>query len=343
VPFSKVSATPSVDIVFTSDKSKWSRCVVLEAQSNKTLSQGLNGGVEHLQLRDAQSVDKNGNPDATGTSGLGWFPGYAINVETGERLNVAFAEDSWLAGENGRDMKWNPTSTMFAGVNQEVRMGGKHYVYVFRSSGIFPAYDECAFIHSQLSLPVIPTNIPNARARSKVFEETCVWAGIPMLEQGKTLLATTAKIKLRVTKPYKSFTTASTVNNALPMYGFDMTGLETIKGNSQLLKDSVLAMINVVPNPYFANSAYETDKLDNRIKITNLPETCVISIYNVNGTLVRRFNKADPKTSLDWDLKNFVDVPIAGGVYLMHINVPDIGERTLKWFGVIKPTDLNGF
>jgi len=38
-----------------------------------------------------------------------------------------------------------------------------------------------------------------------------------------------------------------------------------------------------------------------------------------------------------------VDVPIAGGVYLMHINVPDIGERTLKWFGVIKPTDLNGF
>ena len=343
VPFSKVSATPSVDIVFTSDKSKWSRCVVLEAQSNKTLSQGLNGGVEHLQLRDAQSVDKNGNPDATGTRGLGWFPGYAINVETGERLNVAFAEDSWLAGENGRDMKWNPTSTMFAGVNQEVRMGGKHYVYVFRSSGIFPAYDECAFIHSQLSLPVIPTNIPNARARSKVFEETCVWAGIPMLEQGKTLLATTAKIKLRVTKPYKSFTTASTVNNALPMYGFDMTGLETIKGNSQLLKDSVLAMINVVPNPYFANSAYETDKLDNRIKITNLPETCVISIYNVNGTLVRRFNKADPKTSLDWDLKNFVDVPIAGGVYLMHINVPDIGERTLKWFGVIKPTDLNGF
>jgi len=30
-------------------------------------------------------------------------------------------------------------------------------------------------------------------------------------------------------------------------------------------------------------------------------------------------------------------------VYLIHVDVPNIGERTLKWFGVIKPTDLNGF
>ena len=34
----------------------------------------------------AQSVDKDGNPDGTGT-GMGWFPGYAVNLETGERLN----------------------------------------------------------------------------------------------------------------------------------------------------------------------------------------------------------------------------------------------------------------
>ncbi|KJS05921.1 MAG: hypothetical protein VR77_06690, partial [Flavobacteriales bacterium BRH_c54] len=168
-------------------------------------------------------------------------------------------------------------------------------------------------------------------------------AGIPMLAEGQALLSTTAKVSLRVSRRYTSFTTASTTNNGLPMYGFDMTGLETIKGNADLLKDSVLAMINVVPNPYYANSAYETGKLDNRIKIINLPEECTISIYNVNGTLMRRFNKADPKTSLDWDLKNFADVPVAGGVYLIHVDVPNIGERTLKWFGVIKPTDLNGF
>jgi hypothetical protein len=57
---------------------------------------------------------------------------------------------------------------------------------------------------------------------------------------------------------------------------------------------------------------------------------------------MRRFEKAGEKTSLDWDLKNQVDIPVAGGVYLIHVEVPDVGERTLKWFGVMRPTDLNG-
>ena len=311
--------------------------MVLEAQSQSGLSQG---NVQHLYLRNAPSVDKNGNPDGTGT-GMGWFPGYAINVETGERLNIAFAEDSWLAGENGRDMLWNPTSNAYAGVNNELRMGGKHYVYVFRKGnfpppvGQLPAYDGCATLYNFMQTGAVP-------AKMNAFS-SCVWAGIPMLAPGQSLLSTEAKVSLRVSRRYRSFPTASTTNNGLPMYEFDMTGLETIKGDAQLLKDSVLSMINVVPNPYYANSEYETSKLDNRIKITNLPEECTISIYNVNGTLMRRFNKADPKTSLDWDLKNFADIPVAGGVYLIHVEVPEIGERTLKWFGVIKPTDLNGF
>jgi hypothetical protein len=332
---SELKDISSVDVVFTSDKSKWSRCMVLEARNDAVLAQG---GADHLQLRQSASVDKNGNDDGSGTIGLGWFPGYAINVETGQRLNIAFAEDSWLAGENGRDMKWNPTSTMFAGVNNELRMGGKHYVYVFRENlaQSYPAYDGCAVLHTKMVLP-------NANDFQKVLAmKTCIWAGVPMLEDGHTLFETTAKVKLRVEKPYDVFTTASTTNAGLPMYEFDMTGLET-EFNNEYAIDSALAMINVVPNPYYAYSEYETDQLDNRIKITNLPEECTISIYNVSGTLMRRFEKADTKTSLDWDLKNHVDIPVASGVYLIHVEVPNVGERTLKWFGVMKPTDLNGF
>ena len=43
---------------------------------------------------------------------LGWFPGYAIDIETGERLNIIFSEDSWQTSENGSDMKWNPTGRL---------------------------------------------------------------------------------------------------------------------------------------------------------------------------------------------------------------------------------------
>ena len=74
----------------------------------------------------------------------------------------------------------------------------------------------------------------------------------------------------------------------------------------------MLEEINVVPNPYYAYSQYETNKLDNRVKIVNLPEVCTVRIYNLSGTLVRTYDKADPLTYVDWDFENEVNVPIAG-------------------------------
>ena len=43
-----------------------------------------------MGLRQSPSVDKDGNPYNSGTMGMGWFPGYAIDLETGERLNIIF-------------------------------------------------------------------------------------------------------------------------------------------------------------------------------------------------------------------------------------------------------------
>ena len=99
----------SVDIIFTNDQSKWSRCVIVEAQENPDLAVG---GAVKMGLRESPSVDETGAPDGSGRNGMGWFPGYAIDVETGERLNIVFAEDSWLTSDNGNDMKWNPTSNI---------------------------------------------------------------------------------------------------------------------------------------------------------------------------------------------------------------------------------------
>ena len=85
-------------------------------------------------------------------------------------------------------------------------------------------------------------------------------------------------------------------------------------------------------------------ELDNRIKITNLPMECTVSIYSLNGVLVRQYVRSnDPSTSLDWDLKNHKNVPIAGGVYIIHVDVPEVGEKILKWFGVMRPIDLDTF
>ncbi len=100
--------------------------------------------------------------------------------------------------------------------------------------------------------------------------------------------------------------------------------------------------INIVPNPYYAYSAYENNALDTRVKITNLPVNCKIIIFDVSGVKVREFTKASANTTLEWDLKNFAGVPVSGGIYYMHVK-SDEGERILKWFCVQRVPDLNTF
>src|SRR5690606_10517036 len=129
------------------------------------------------------------------------------------------------------------------------------------------------------------------------------------LQSGESLLSNEARIKLRVTTPYTKFQTAHssiaepTGNAQRPMYMFSMDQFAAEIGISAAAKDA-LDMIKAVPNPYYAFSEYESDKFDNRVKITNLPENCTISIYNAGGTLMRRYVKGSSLTSLDWDLKN---------------------------------------
>ncbi|PIP54993.1 MAG: hypothetical protein COX07_02295, partial [Bacteroidetes bacterium CG23_combo_of_CG06-09_8_20_14_all_32_9] len=113
--------------------------------------------------------------------------------------------------------------------------------------------------------------------------------------------------------------------------------------NDNLTAKDALNLIRVVPNPYYGFSGYEKSQLDYKVKITNLPQACTISIYNVGGTLIRRFKKDSPLSYQDWDLKNEYGITIASGVYIVHINAPGIGEKILKWFGALRPIDLNNF
>ena len=133
-----------------------------------------------------------------------------------------------------------------------------------------------------------------------------------------------------------------TVNDGRPLYQFSLDdlaptfSLETGK--------EALSEVNVVPNPYYAYSEYERGRLDNVVKVINLPERCTVTIYTVNGNLVRTFDKDDPTiTSIDWDLDNQENVGIASGLYLVHVKAPGIGEKIVKWFGVTRPIDLNSF
>ena len=365
---SKLKLLNNVDIVITSDRTKWTRCPVLETQDNPALS--WNGNTDKQKPKLMPSIDKYGvpstNPDGAASTnpassnyisgrGMGWFPGYAIDLGSGERLNMAYGEDSWLGNNGGNDMMFNPSAVWFTNFGDMIA-GGKHYVYIFRSSakepssidqGQMPAYDAGQHYMDSYS----------SVASSYGIWRSCSWVGIPVLDENSSFaynansptdpaefIETDVRIRLRVAGSYASMNTGGTVYNSWnPSYKFNMDDI-AVRTEQETAVDSACALFNVVPNPYYAYSNYEFNKLDNIVKIVNLPEKCNIKIYTVNGILVRTYKKDNNDyTYIDWDLKNYAGIPIASGVYLIHIEVPGACERVLKWFGVLRPPDLDAF
>ena len=366
--YSRLNYLSSASIVFTSDKSKWTRVPVIELQEEFVKAQGR---VSRHSLRAAQSVDKDGNPAPVGATastdpndpayisatGMGWFPGYAVDIESGERLNMAFGEDSWYGADNGADMLWNPTSTVTTGTfnAENLVWGGKHYVYVFRKSligveplTILPQYRFPSYDAAQKLMTSFRSN--NSLLKNAAWG-SCSWVMIPMLKEGAELLATDATVTVQVTRPLDSYYTplagldpnSGIRNESRPVYKFNTNGLEPSLGNRRVLNEAI-DQIRVVPNPYYAFSEYESGVLDNVVKITNLPDVANVKIYNLSGTLIREYRKnTESVPFLDWDLKNQANISISSGVYIIHVEIPGVGEKIIRWFGVMRPIDLNNF
>lgn len=368
--------SPSVDIVITADKSKWTRVPVLETQDNEFLS--WDGSTEKCQVKLLPSRDKSGKQvgdagynasegDMNGAQpeGMSWFPGYAIDLTTGERLNMAFGEDSWLGNENGKDMLWNPSSRLYSDAG-DVLFGGKHYIYVFKntrkdatSSSSFStrpgAYDGGTTIYDKMIANPTTTNL-------REMWRSCVWVGYPLLSESASnsdpsdpfsFITTEVRMSIRMAHQYERHanepdrvtdgsTVANSQNDWWPLYKFSMNDVATVTDDGTAL-DSACQLINIVPNPYYAYSNYEFDRLENIVKIVNLPDQCTVRIYNTSGTLVRTFTKDSPITHIEWDLKNHVGIPIASGMYLIHVQVDGGCERVIKWLGIIRPPDLENF
>jgi hypothetical protein len=343
--YASISFLPSVDIVLTSDKSKWTRCPVIELGRDAALNIG---NCSPGAMRKSKSVTKYGAEDGTGT-GMGWFPGYAIDIETGARLYLAFGENSFLGAENGADMIWNPTDRLVDGSGTP-RMGGMHAIYVFSHNqasinSFLPGFDFPPYYPEQgennasnfAYQKMLEIENNNAVAKRQLYGSLS-WIAYPLLKNGSQLLSTDVHIRLRVNKEYKNYS-ASNLNNGRPMYSWNMTSGSTITQSENALADA-LKLINVVPNPYTAFSEYENNKLDSRVKITNLPEKCTVQIFSTQGKLVKTMKKDSPVTFLDWTLTNHANIPIASGVYLIHVTVPGIGETIVKAFIAMRTVDL---
>lgn len=335
----------SIDLVLTPDQTKWSECVMIETGEDPGLNQG---GAQKFDMRKG-TLTYGGT---TLKEGKTIFPGYAINVNTGERLNIIVGEDSYQRGQNGRDMKWNPTDNQDFINNLYPSFGGRHFIYVMGShQGLaasihpkLPIYDKGEAYHAILS----NINTSNRQAELTKVYQNCDWVIPAYMALGKSLKENNdgipvppseLKIRLRVEKPYGK--SDATENDGLPKFAFntnDIFNNVTVENGKKALE-----MANIVPNPYYAFSGYEGSAIDNRVKFTNLPQKVQISIYTLDGALVRRIDKDDETTYVDWNMQNNAGVPVASGLYIMHIDAGDLGEKVLKWMGVMRELDLDSF
>jgi len=125
-------------------------------------------------------------------------------------------------------------------------------------------------------------------------------------------------IRLTTTKPnttndYYTFTAPSAV----------VVSTTDIKADMEKIK--------VVPNPYYGYHSGELDPFNRWVQFTYLPPTCTVRIFDLAGNLIRKLEKDDDSTPfLQWDMKNEYELPVASGIYVFHVDAPEIGEKIGK-------------
>ncbi|MBN2087993.1 T9SS type A sorting domain-containing protein [candidate division KSB1 bacterium] len=113
--------------------------------------------------------------------------------------------------------------------------------------------------------------------------------------------------------------------------GLDEYTIETTApttGDLTLAK-SQAELINVYPNPYFGQNVMERIPTSRFITFTHLPEEATIRIFNLAGEFIQTIEHTSGSIER-WNLRNSAGIPIASGIYLVHIEMKDIGNKILK-------------
>jgi hypothetical protein len=100
--------------------------------------------------------------------------------------------------------------------------------------------------------------------------------------------------------------------------------------------------INVFPNPYFGFNLAETSKYQRFVTFSHLPKNATIRIFGLSGVLIRTLVKEADATQqfLRWDLNNGSGLPVAAGMYIAYVDMPDLGKTKVLKFAIIPESQI---
>ena len=300
-----IEKLPNVDLVLTSDTSLWTKCPVLELGRDTSKTEGK---AKAGTIRKGNSIDKKGNKIANKT-GESWFPGYAIDLDKGIRLHIAFGENSMLKTENGADMKWNPTSNIYHenvdSINHTKKIdylfGGQHPIYIF-GENVFgskidtnrncPAYDGINnWLFDKLD--------QNLSKSYRDFFCHLQWVINPILIENHSVLESNAVFKLRVNKAYNDHK-LSNKNKGKPLFSWNIDK-KTLNISKQNLNYEPLVLY---PNP---NNGQFGVMIPEHLKNTE------IIICNLYGSIIMK------KTYDILDENENFNLKLTPGMYIVKI------------------------
>ena len=110
----------------------------------------------------------------------------------------------------------------------------------------------------------------------------------------------------------------------------------SVLGKVSTVVDTTLDTIKVVPNPYIVRSRFNETSISRKLRFTNLPQECRISIFTVTGELVKVLDHNNQFDGNEWwDLRSANNQEIAPGLYIYHVESNN-GEEKIGKFAVIR-------
>jgi hypothetical protein len=106
------------------------------------------------------------------------------------------------------------------------------------------------------------------------------------------------------------------------------------------LEKAAVEKINVFPNPYYGFHALETARQSKWVKFTHLPDVANIRIFNLGGTMVKVIRKDDATQYAQWNLKNQSGYPVASGIYIVHIEMPDLDMSKILKLAIVQEEQI---
>lgn len=110
--------------------------------------------------------------------------------------------------------------------------------------------------------------------------------------------------------------------------------------SSESLAADDVQKINVFPNPYYGVNPQEINKYERFVTINHLPDVATIRIFNLAGQLVRTIEKTTPGQYQRWDLLTDSGLPVASGLYIIYVDMPELGTTKVLKAAVIQEQQI---